>query len=237
MHLLYGREDGSRGVGDPLDGLILTVLSQNTSDTNSARAFLGLKESLPGWEEVLEAGEEVIEEAIRPGGIAHIRARRIKQILSVIAERLGGLDLAQLGGWSTDELLGFFTSLPGVGMKTASVVLLFYYGRPLFPVDTHIHRIASRLGWIPQKAGSEKAHAILNAAIPDEMKMSFHLDLIAHGREICKPSRPRCGDCAIRAFCARVGVGPSSVKGAGGPSDKSADGAKRAMAHRGGISG
>lgn len=204
-----------------MDGLILTILSQNTSDINSDRAFRRLKEAFPRWEDVLAAGVEEIEEAIRQGGMAEVRSRRIKQVLAIIEERLGSLDLSPLKNLPTDELLRFFISLPGVGMKTVSVVLLFYFGRPLFPVDTHVYRVSSRLGWIPQGSSSERAHAILDEAIPEDLKMRLHLNLIAHGREICTPSRPNCGNCPISGCCARVGlprgkdeyVGTSKAKG------------------------
>lgn len=206
LHSLYGRDEGSRDVGDPLDGLILTILSQNTSDSNSDRAFQRLKAVFPLWEAVLEAERERIEEAIRPGGMATVRSRRIKEVLGIIKERLGGLDLYLLKERSDQELLEFFTSLPGVGLKTASVVLLFYFGRPFFPVDTHVHRVGVRLGWIPPGSSSERAHAILGEAIPHELKARLHLNLIAHGRKICRPSRPRCEGCPLTGCCMKVGV-------------------------------
>jgi endonuclease-3 len=203
----YGRVDGARGVGDPLDGLILTMLSQNTSDVNSDRAFARLKGAFPSWRAVLDADEAEVEEAIRPGGISRVKARRIKEVLSIISERLGRLDLGILRGWETEDLRDFFLSLPGVGLKTAYVLLLFYYDRPTFPVDTHVYRLAVRLGWIPEGSGAERAHHVLDRMVPDEAKKTLHLNLISHGRAVCTASKPRCRGCVISGYCARVGVG------------------------------
>ncbi len=203
----YGRRDGMRGVGDPLDGLVLTILSQNTSDINSDRAFTRLKQACPTWPEVLEADTAMVEEAIRPGGISRIKAERIQRVLRLIKERLGSLDLRQLDDWETGRILDFLISLPGVGRKTASVVLIFYYGRPVFPVDTHIYRVSRRLGWVPQRADLDRAHLILDAAIPDELKGRLHLNLISHGRATCAPRNPRCGTCVIERWCEKAGLG------------------------------
>lgn len=203
----YGRRDGARGVGDPLDGLVLTILSQNTSDVNSDRAFARLKQELPTWREVLDAGFDRVEEAIRPGGISRIKAERIQQVLGVIEKELGNFDLRVMDGWETERILDLLVALPGVGLKTAYVVLLFYFDRPAFPVDTHISRITRRLGWVPEKADLEKAHLILDSAIPDELKGRLHLNLIAHGRAVCIARRPRCDSCVISAYCPRIGVG------------------------------
>ena len=203
----YGREIGDRGVGDPLDGLILTILSQNTSDINSDRAFSRLKETFPTWQKVLEADTAAVEEAIRPGGISHIKAKRIQQVLAIIRQELGSLDLKKLKDWETQRILDFLMALPGVGRKTAHVVLLFYFDRPAFPVDTHIYRITRRLGWVPEGADLETAHLILDAAVPDELKGRLHLNLIAHGRAVCMARRPRCDSCMISSSCPRIGVG------------------------------
>ena len=203
----YGREIGDRGVGDPLDGLILTILSQNTSDINSDRAFSRLKETFPTWQKVLRADTAALEEAIRPGGISHIKAKRIQQVLAIIRQELGSLDLKKLKDWETQRILDFLMALPGVGRKTAHVVLLFYFDRPAFPVDTHIYRITRRLGWVPEGADLETAHLILDAAVPDELKGRLHLNLIAHGRAACIARRPRCDSCMISSRCPRIGVG------------------------------
>lgn len=202
----YGRRDGARGVGDPLDGLILTILSQNTSDVNSDRAFARLKERYPTWKAVLGADTAGVEEAIRPGGISNIKADRIRRVLGEIGQQLGTLDLRVMDGWETERILDFLVALPGVGRKTANVVLLFYFDRPAFPVDTHISRITRRLGWVPEKADLEKAHFILDEAVPDELKGSLHLNLIAHGRAVCIARRPRCESCVISGRCPRIGV-------------------------------
>lgn len=203
---IYGRRDGMRGVGDPLDGLILTILSQNTSDVNSDRAFIRLKQAFPAWPEVLSADTARVEEAIRPGGISRIKAERIQRVLCLIRERLGSLDLKTLDAWDTGRIFEFLMDLPGVGRKTASVVLIFYYDRPVFPVDTHISRVSRRLGWVPEQADLDRAHVILDAAVPDEIKGRLHLNLISHGRAVCVARRPRCGGCAIERWCPKRGV-------------------------------
>ncbi len=202
-----GAARARRGVGDPLDGLVLTILSQNTSDVNSDRAFARLKQELPTWREVLDADFERVEEAIRPGGISRIKAERIQQVLGVIEKELGTFDLRVMDEWGTERILDFMVALPGVGRKTAHVVLLFYFDRPAFPVDTHISRITRRLGWVPEKADLDKAHLILDSAVPDEVKGRLHLNFISHGRAVCIARRPRCGSCVISINCPRIGVG------------------------------
>ena len=185
-----------------IDEVVATVLSQHTSDLNSGRAFAQLKDKFPGWEQVLEASAGQVADAIRCGGIADQKARRIQQILCAIREREGRIDLSRLNDLDDGAVEEYLTSLPGVGPKTAACVLVFSMGRAAFPVDTHVHRIAVRLGWIPPDTSAEQAHRILGPAVPPGIRYDLHLALIEHGREVCKAPHPRCGPCVLRDECA-----------------------------------
>jgi endonuclease III len=143
-----------------------------------------------------------VADAIRPGGIADVKARRIQDILREIESREGVPNLDRLSELSDVEAEGYLRSLPGVGPKTAACVLLFSLGRPAFPIDTHVHRVAGRLGLVRPSATPEVAHRELAPAVPPDIRYSFHVGLIRHGREICKPRMPRCSSCALFDLCA-----------------------------------
>ena len=179
----------------------MTVLSQNTSDTNTARAFAALKERLPTWEDVLRAPVEDIADVIRPGGLADQKAPRIRRILEEIEEREGRLDLSRLHELTDQEVDEYLISLPGVGPKTAACVLTFSMGRAAFPIDTHVHRIVRRLDWIPENVSAAAAHRLLTPRIPPELRYELHMALIRHGREVCKARSPRCSDCVLFDLC------------------------------------
>jgi endonuclease-3 len=185
-----------------IDEVVATVLSQHTSDRNSERAFAQLKAAFPDWEQVLSAPERQVADAIRCGGIADQKARRIQQILAAIREREGRVDLSRLHDLDDAAVEEYLTSLPGIGPKTAACVLVFSMGRPAFPVDTHVHRVATRLGWIPPGTTAEKAYRLLSEAVPPGIRYDLHLALIGHGRAVCKAQRPRCDACVLRAECA-----------------------------------
>jgi endonuclease-3 len=180
---------------------VLTVLSQNTSDVNSGRAFEGLKQRFPTWEEVANAPVEELAGAIRAGGIAEVKSRRIKQILHEIEAREGSIDLSRLKKMEDDEASDYLLSLPGVGAKTAACVLVFSMGRDAFPIDTHVHRVISRLGWIGARTSADQAHRGIAPRIPPEIRYDLHMAFIRHGREICKPRNPRCSACALFDLC------------------------------------
>ena len=184
-----------------IDELVLTVLSQHTSDINRDRAFAGLKKRFRTWEEVAAAPAKQIADAIRPGGIADVKARRIKAILDEIRDREGKLSLDRLHQLDDQTVADYLCELPGVGPKTAACVLVFSMGRPAFPIDTHVHRIARRLGWIADKATAEHAHRQLAPRVPAEIRYDLHVALIDHGRKICKPRMPRCTDCVVFDLC------------------------------------
>jgi endonuclease III len=185
----------------PLDELVLTVLSQNTNDTNRDVAYTRLRDRFPDWESVERAPVEEVEEAIRPGGISKVKSRRIKAMLTGIRERTGGLDLSMLETEPREEAIDLLESLPGVGRKTAACVLLFSYDRPELPVDTHVYRVSSRLGLIRPKASFLEAHEIMRAAVPAEETYELHVNLLRHGRRLCTARAPACAECPLRRLC------------------------------------
>ena len=184
-----------------LDEVIATVLSQHTSDRNSERAFALLKEKFPAWEDVLLAASEQVADAIRCGGMADQKAHRIQQILTIVEQREHRLDLARLHELSDAEVEDYLTSLPGVGPKTAACALVFAMGRDAFPVDTHVHRIVTRLGWIPPETTADRTYRVLGPIIPLSARYDLHVALIEHGRTICTAQRPRCAACVLRDLC------------------------------------
>lgn len=186
---------------DPISMLVQTILSQNTSDRNSHRAFGSLKASFDNWKKVADASISRIADSIRAGGLAEIKARYIKQALDAIKLKRGNLELDFLKRLTVDEARDWLLQLPGVGMKTASCVLLFSLGIPALPVDTHIFRVARRLGLIDAKATVDKAHKILESIVPHDTIYAFHVLLIEHGRKVCKSQRPRCRLCVLQKSC------------------------------------
>jgi endonuclease-3 len=184
-----------------LDQVVGTVLSQHTSDVNSDRAFAWLKARFPAWEQVAHAPVEEIEDAIRCGGLARQKARRIKKILNAIDEREGRVDLSCLHDLDDLTAEDYLTSLPGVGPKTAACVLAFSMGRAAFPVDTHVHRVVTRLGWVPAGATAEKAYRLLAPRVPADIRYDLHLALIGHGRTVCLARHPRCEVCVLLDLC------------------------------------
>ena len=185
---------------DPVSELISAILSQNTSDTNRDRAYNQLRARFPTWEEVRDADVRQIREAIRPAGLSEVKAPRIKQSLRRITQPDGHPSLDFLRDMSVDEAKAWLTAIKGVGPKTAAIVLLFSMGRPAFPVDTHVHRVTKRLGLIGPRVSREQAHVILEELVPQRLYYPFHIDVIRHGREICRP-QPRCEVCPLRDLC------------------------------------
>jgi endonuclease-3 len=186
---------------DPLEELVLTVLSQHTSGLNAERSFAGLRAAFPTWDEVVRAPTRRVADAIRSGGLADTKAPRIQAILREIRERRGRFDLSYLRDLPDEEARSELVSLPGVGPKTAAVVLSFSLGRDSMPVDTHVHRVTRRLGWIPATASAERADRLLHGTIPPGMRTELHVALIRLGREICKAPTPRCRICPLKDVC------------------------------------
>jgi endonuclease III len=193
---MYGRPV-SKPHGLPIAELVRTVLSQHTSDGNRDRAFEGLRARFSTWEEVRDAPVTEVEEAIRSGGLAKQKAPRIQAIL----EQLGDPpDLDWLATAPREESLAYLTSLPGVGRKTAACTLIFTWGIPEIPVDVHVYRVGGRLGLFPAKASFERAHDEMMAVVDPEDAYELHMNLIRHGREVCRP-KPRCAECELRRMC------------------------------------
>jgi len=186
---------------DPIDVLIETILSQNTSDANSGRAFASLKGSFANWRAVASAPIEHIAEVIKCGGLSQIKAARIKQVLGQIEREQGRITLDFLKSRTMTEAEDYLMRLPGVGHKTASCVLLFSLGKPSLPVDTHIFRLAKRLGLIDSKVSIEKVPRLLQAQVPPSKVYQFHVHMIEHGRRICRARQPRCHDCVLSRVC------------------------------------
>jgi endonuclease-3 len=186
---------------DPLDELIATILSQSTSDVNSQRAFASLKQRFPDWDSVRKARPATIARAIQSGGLANVKSVVIKNLLHEIQKRRGNLNLYFLKTVPLEEARGFLTSLKGVGPKTAACVLLFSCHRDLFPMDTHIFRIAQRMGLVSPHWSDQRAHAEMEPLIPHHKHYSLHVNLIRHGRLVCRPRNPRCEECSLVEHC------------------------------------
>ena len=201
----YGAPPAPRRL-PPLDELVLTILSQNTNDTNRDRAYADLRRALPTWEDVADAPIPLIERAIRSGGLAPTKAPRIRAVLRAISDQGIALDDRALRRMRHDRLFEMLVGLPGVGPKTAACVLLFSLNKPYFPVDTHVHRVAIRLGLVAPRTSAVQTQQVLQAALaPDEM-YEAHMNLIRHGRHVCVALRPMCSQCPLNDLCPRVGV-------------------------------
>ena len=193
----------------PVDELVFTVLSQNTADVNTERTFAALREAFPDWSAVRDAPVERIEATIALGGLAHTKAPRIKGILEALSGRTGAPDLGELDGMSDEEAQAYLVALPGVGPKTAACVLLFALARPVMPVDTHVHRVARRLGVIDGRVSAEQAHPLLTElAGPDDAEQIYavHVGFVRHGRRICHARRPACAECPLAPMCPSAGL-------------------------------
>lgn len=186
---------------DPLEELVLTVLSQHTSDVNAGRAFEGLRAAFPAWGDVVRAPTRAVADAIRSGGLADTKAPRLQAILREVHDRRGAFDLSYLADLSDDDARAELVSLPGVGPKTAAVVLSFSLGRDAMPVDTHVHRVTRRLGLVSPRASAERADRILHELVPEGLRTQLHVALIRLGREICKAPTPRCRACPLNDIC------------------------------------
>lgn len=191
---------------DPLEELLLTILSQNTTDVNRDRAWGSLRERFEDWQEVRRAPRGRLEETIRVAGLARQKAGAIHAALERLEEEVGEPSLDHLHGMDDEEALEYLSDFRGVGVKTAACVLCFALGRPVLPVDTHVHRLGARLGLYPPDATAARAHEILNRTVPPDLRFRLHLHLIRHGRAVCTARRPACSSCVLQEVCPRVGV-------------------------------
>jgi endonuclease-3 len=212
----YGVPDWSVVRDDALAEVVQTILSQHTSDLNSARAYAALKQRFPSWESVLQAGPAALSDAIRAGGLAEVKARYILAALEAVQADRGELDLEFLREVPYEQARSYLRALPGVGPKTAACVQAFALQQPALPVDTHVHRVSRRLGLIPPAMGADPAHVALERQVPPSLRYAFHVLLIRHGRGTCKATRPLCELCPLADSCPRVGVADEPVRTLGG---------------------
>ncbi|MGB9181977.1 MAG: hypothetical protein WCB68_22295, partial [Pyrinomonadaceae bacterium] len=196
----YGVPENRRS-SDPLDMLIKIILSQATSDTNSHRTFAALKKRFPTWDKLLRARIATIADTIRSGGLANQKALVIKSVLRQIKKEHGALDLNFLHDFKEEEAVRYLSQFRGIGPKTVACTLLFACRKDVFPLDTHIFRILRRVGLIPQKCTDARAHQIMNRTVPEGKFYSFHVNLVRHGRTLCRPRDPLCERCPIVEYC------------------------------------
>ncbi|MFB6216375.1 MAG: endonuclease III [Candidatus Aenigmatarchaeota archaeon] len=187
--------------GSPVESLIQVILSQNTNDKNRDRAWKKLKERYGDPKQIMEADVDEISDAISVAGLHNTKAERIKESLEKIREERGELKLDFLGEMELEEARNWLMELPGVGPKSAAVVLNFSFGKPTFPVDTHVLRVSKRLGLIPEDTTRERAHRLLEDKVTEERTFEFHINLIKHGRETCKAPVPVCSECFLQEVC------------------------------------
>ena len=190
---------------NPAEELVYTILSQHTSDINSERAFLNLMDTFKTLDNIADAEVEDIEVAIRSGGLSNQKSARIKEVLNIVRADVGSFDLSFLGEMPLEEAKSWLKGLPGVGPKTAAIILCFSLGMPAMPVDTHIYRVSQRLRLIGPKVSADKAHDILEPMVGEDEVFAFHVYLIQHGRQVCTAQRPRCDDCALAWGCPSKG--------------------------------
>lgn len=185
----------------PLDELVSCILSQHTTDATSFPTFDRLRERFPNWAEIASLPQEELAEHIRPAGLPNQKSRTILRALETVYERFGDYTLEPLRGMPMEEARAWLTSMPGIGPKTAAIVLCFGFEMPAIPVDTHVFRVSWRLGLIDKSVGADRAHALLEALVPTDLAYRFHTALIQHGRQICRAPRPHCHRCPVASRC------------------------------------
>ncbi|MBE2278941.1 MAG: endonuclease III [Ignavibacteriaceae bacterium] len=196
----FGVPERNQEYSDPLDVLIGTILSQNTTDRNSWQAYQNLKEKFPEWEQVLSLTPQELAQVIKSAGLINQKANAILDVLKEIKIKNGELNLDFIKDLSDDEILDYLTSFKGVGVKTASCVLLFSLKRNFCPVDTHVNRIINRVGGV-KSAAPDKTFALIRKHIPENQGHSFHTNLLLLGRQYCRPQKPDCAACPIEKLC------------------------------------
>ncbi len=203
LRALYGVPEWTPG-RPPVDELVLTILSQHTSDANAERAFDRLVERFPTWDEVAHAATDEVADAIASGGLAQQKAPRIQAALRRIHDERGDYDLGFLGAMDARDARDWLVRIDGVGPKTASVVLLFCFGLQLMPVDTHLHRVMSRIGLVPPATPADRAHDLALDVFPIGAMYEAHVNLITHGRRTCTARNPACVRCTVAPRCRHV---------------------------------
>jgi len=201
MEALYGPPPAMPRFA-PMDELVSCILSQHTADANSLPAFFRLKETMPEWATVAAAPQEEVADLIRRAGLANQKAKSIQAALRRICEINGDYTIDGLAGMKPIEARAWLEGLPGVGPKTASIVLCFSFGMDLPPVDTHVFRVGWRLGVFPKAVGEAKAHGALLKVMPKGLGYRLHMAFIQHGRAVCRAPKPKCEACAFTEVCA-----------------------------------
>lgn len=204
LEKLWGNEAKKPDLGheEPLDGLVLTLLSQNTNDTNRDRGFAALKATHPEWSAVAAATKMEIADRIRPAGLANTKSERMLLILQKVQDTFGSYSLKELRNWDDDEAWEYLVALPGIGAKTAACVMLFDLDKRAFPVDTHIARFCRRMAWVSEKTAPEQMQVLLESWVPPERFLGGHINIIEHGRGMCGARSPRCEKCPLTGLCA-----------------------------------
>lgn len=197
----FGIPPRNKKLPNPVDLLIATILSQNTNDKNSYKAFKNLKEKYKKWEDVAKLNREVIEKLIKVAGLGKQKSTSIKNLLSRLLKSNGKISLNHIKKLDDEEILDELTSYNGIGIKTASCALLFSFDRNICPVDTHVHRTLNRLSLV-KTTSPEKTFYKINSNLPENTAHQFHTNLIRLGREICKAQKPNCSICPIKKKCA-----------------------------------
>jgi endonuclease-3 len=201
VYMFSAMPEDELATGEPLDGLILTLLSQNTNDRNRDMAYNALRARFPTWRGAAESSADEIARLIRPAGLGDTKSSRMMEILRKISEDFGEYSLVKMYGMTQGEVKSYLSALPGIGPKTVACVMAFDLGMPSFPVDTHVARISRRLGWVAEKAAPEKIQDFLEATVPPEYHRWGHLGMIEHGRRTCRARRPDCAVCAVKDVC------------------------------------
>ena len=196
IQAIYGR-------ADPMHELIGTILSHRTTHANEVMAYRTMRERFPTWEAVRDASLADLTDAIKSANYPEIKAPYIQNLLTHLIRETGTANIDFLGDMSTEDAMKWLTSLPGIGLKTATLLLLFNFKKPVLPVDTHVHRVTQRIGVIGPKVSAEKAHTLLLACFPPDASVlfNFHKHFYWHGQRVCTWYSPRCGDCVLRSLC------------------------------------
>ena len=200
----YGHESSPPGMyatGEPMDGLMLTLLSQNTNDRNRDMAYESLRKKFPSWGDVARASVSDIASAIKSAGLGDTKAARMKAILSKAKDDFGVFSLAEMKELEASRVREYLSNLHGIGPKTVACVMVFDLGLPAFPVETHVARISRRLGWVPPKTTPERTQDFLESIVPPQRSGGGHMNMIEHGRRICHARSPKCVECPLNDIC------------------------------------
>ncbi len=200
LRKVYGDLEWQPGI-DPMDELVSCILSQNTNDANRDRAFYAMKAKYPTWQDVVDAPTPELVDVLRPAGLSNQKAPRIQRVLARIYEERGAYNIDHLAAMPLDDARAYLTSFEGIGPKTAAIVLCFAFGRPSFPVDTHVHRVGQRLGLLPNGITADKAHPVMERLFPAEWHYAGHIYLIRHGRDTCTARAAHCERCPLTVHC------------------------------------